>query len=96
MIPKKDVTCKNRQDRKKSVLPVFSYKSENEKCTEKEQKKSEKYVKNSLHFRGQNAILLRDFLRVDFLTHKKPHPKSLQQKIPYTRGIGTRKEVHHG
>lgn len=34
-------------------LPV----GEMKKCTEKEQKEVKKYVKNSLHFRGQNAIL---------------------------------------
>ncbi|WP_459919506.1 hypothetical protein [Fusicatenibacter saccharivorans] len=50
---------KNRRDREeKSVPPVFFLPvGEMKKCTEKEQKKMKKYVKNSLHFRGQNAIL---------------------------------------
>lgn len=63
------------------------------KCTEKEQKKVKKYVKNSLHFRGQNAILQNELLRVDFfLTHKKKaHPKSLQQKIPLHGALGAKK-----
>mgnify|MGYP000402906992 CR=1 FL=1 len=57
---KKDVTCKNRRDReKKSVLPVFFLTGgRNEKMHRKRSKKKvKKYVKNSLHFRGQNAIL---------------------------------------
>lgn len=63
------------------------------KCTEKEQKKMKKYVKNFLHFREQNAILENELLRVDFfLTHKKKtHSKSLQQKIPLHGALGAKK-----
>lgn len=59
MMQKKDVTCKNRRDREKNLSCLFFFLpvGEMKKCTEKEQKKVKKYVKNSLHFRGQNAIL---------------------------------------
>lgn len=56
---KKMLPVKNRRDREeKSVRPVFFLPvGEMKKCTEKEQKKMKKYVKNFLHFREQNAIL---------------------------------------
>lgn len=59
MMQKKMLPVKNRRDREeKSVLPVFFLPvGEMKKCTEKEQKKMKKYVKNFLHFREQNAIL---------------------------------------
>lgn len=59
MMQKKMLPVKNRRDREeKSIPPVFFLPvGEMKKCTEKEQKKVKKYVKNSLHFRGQNAIL---------------------------------------
>ena len=51
---KKMLPVKNRRDREeKSVPPVFFLPvGEMKKCTEKEQKKMKKYVKNSLHFLG--------------------------------------------
>lgn len=59
MMQKKMLPVKNRRDREeKSVPPVFFLPvGEMKKCTEKEQKKMKKYVKNFLHFRKQNAIL---------------------------------------
>lgn len=54
MMQKKMLPVKNRRDREeKSVPPVFFLPvGEMKKCTEKEQKKMKKYVKNSLHFLG--------------------------------------------
>lgn len=59
MMQKKMLPVKNRRDREeKSVRPVFFLPvGEMKKCTEKEQKKMKKYVKNFLHFWKQNAIL---------------------------------------
>ena len=59
MMQKKMLPVKNRRDREeKSFPPVFFLPvGEMKKCTEKEQKKMKKYVKNFLHFREQNAIL---------------------------------------
>ena len=59
MMQKKMLPVKNRRDREeKSVPPVFFLPvGEMKKCTEKEQKKMKKYVKNFLHFREQSAIL---------------------------------------
>lgn len=59
MMQKKMLPVKNRRDREeKSVPPVFFLPvGEMKKCTEKEQKKMKKYVKNFLHFREQNAII---------------------------------------
>lgn len=53
MMQKKMLPVKNRRDREeKSVPPVFFLPvGEMKKCTEKEQKKMKKYVKNFLHFR---------------------------------------------
>lgn len=54
MMQKKMLPVKNRRDREeKSVPPVFFLPvGEMKKCTEKDQKKTKKYVKNSLHFLG--------------------------------------------
>mgnify|MGYP003261299646 CR=1 FL=1 len=54
MMQKKMLPVKNRRDREeKSVPPVFFLPvGEMKKCTEKEQKKMKKYVKNFLHFLG--------------------------------------------
>ena len=53
MMQKTGGTEKRNLSRLFFFLPV----GEMKKCTEKEQKKMKKYVKNFLHFREQNAIL---------------------------------------
>ena len=56
---KKMLPVKTYGTEKKNLSCLFFFLpvGEMKKCTEKEQKKVKKYVKNSLHFRGQNAIL---------------------------------------
>ena len=48
------------------------------KCTEKEQKKMKKYVKNFLHFREQNAILENAFQK--FTTENSPTRGAKEQR----------------
>lgn len=59
MMQKKMLPVKTDGTEKKNLSCLFFFLpvGEMKKCTEKEQKKVKKYVKNSLHFRGQNAIL---------------------------------------
>ena len=66
------------------------------KCTEKEQKKMKKYVKNFLHFREQNAIK-RTFARGLFSNPQKENAfqKFTTENSP-TRGARSKeRRIHH-